>query len=215
MKIPNAYIWAVYIFLEVAYADHAVNPHFDVSKAIEEFANRVANVHGTKVSWICTDGTHHHLKTRKIYHRYFMDVSIGSLRFGRGEEILEPVHKTDTATATNNADHSHKTSMSLSIITEESETLSNSKTFMFNHSHTISFGVPLVFSATGRFEVDNKVESKTTTTTRTTKQIDITVDLEVPAKTKVTLTVFHFKRIRVRPFTLNAICLTREIIENR
>lgn len=148
-------------------------------------------------------------------YRYFMDVSIGSLRFGRGEEILEPVHKTDTATATNNADHSHKTSMSLSIITEESETLSNSKTFMFNHSHTISFGVPLVFSVTGRFEVDNKVESKTTTTTRTTKQIDITVDLEVPAKTKVTLTVFHFKRIRVRPFTLNAICLTREIIENR
>lgn len=60
---------AINAWLKFLPSDTAENQHFDMNKAIEEFAGIVANVYHTKVSWICTDGNHTHLKTRKIYQR--------------------------------------------------------------------------------------------------------------------------------------------------
>lgn len=134
---------------------------------------------------------------RSVFFRsrsYKMDVTTLPVMFDRGTATFGPPQTAETGTAENRLGHSIKKILSLRVVTEDSETFTSLKGFLFNHTHTVGYAVPLILSVTSHFQISHSRTTKQTTTKTTTRSLDISLEVLVPPLTTVTATVMFSNR---------------------
>ncbi|XP_042144460.1 natterin-2-like [Ixodes scapularis] len=162
---------------------------FNLEEAVKTYANNLAALFNTKVSFYDMWRTQSVLRERGVYRRYKLSVRASNFQFGEPTGEQKRPTQVYTATYTNQQEKADVThTVSQTYQNTVSTTSKFVRGFKLNYKTGGSVGIPAVLSAGGEFSFDYMFSGTTTKTETKTETLKIDEKVAVPPKSTVQVT---------------------------